>query len=531
VAPVGTFVGLHYDTVFVVGLTEGTFPPPARDDAVLPDAARASLGPDVAIDRAGDRAVRERIEYVALLAAADEIVLTFPRADTRAQREVRPARWVLDAAADAAGRSVGAGEMLPSRAGGLAPWLRVVASFEAGLLEAPTVVTRQEHDLQTLVAWRRAGRPWTRHPLARTDRVVRDGARALRARTARRLDAWDGVVGALPGLAPDPQVALSATSLEHWAHCPFRYFLARVLRVEDVERPETRDRITPLDRGVIIHEALQDFVLEHPDRRSDEPWTPPERARLRDLVTRACDDAADDGRTGRPLLWRLDRDRIVRHLDAVLDTDEWLRSTHGLRPLAVEVGFGMAGDSIPALTLDLDGVGRVTFRGRIDRVDTDATGGRLEILDYKTGGSDAYEGIDADIVLGGQRLQLALYALAVRNAHPDAAISAHYWFTREQGAEAFRGFALDDDAEARVHDVLATVVGAIAAGLFPAYPGAEGWFGPTNCAWCPYDRLCPRDRVRRFERRRGHPALEPLLSLREPDGALEDPLEVAEAGP
>ena len=107
-------------------------------------------------------------------------------------------------------------------------------------------------------------------------------------------------------------------------------------------------------------------------------------------------------------------------------------------------------------------------------------------------------------------------------------MQANYWFTRETIEHALSGFTFDDDIEARLLEVLTTIVRSITDGNFPAYPGAEGFFGPDNCSWCPYDRVCPRDRVRRFERRRDHPALASLLALREPEDP--DALDLADAG-
>jgi len=217
--------------------------------------------------------------------------------------------------------------------------------------------------------------------------------------------------------------------------------------------------------------------------------------------------------------WALDRARLLRELDAVLVTDEWARAQDGMIPHAFELGFGTAGDSVPALTLDLDGTAPVTFRGRIDRVDRTPDGSHYAVYDYKTGMPNDLAEITDDPVLRGRRLQLAIYATAVERAYPGATVAAYYWFTRERSAGAFAGFDLDDDVRTRLHETLSTIVRAVGAGQFPAYPGADGYWGPENCRFCPYDRVCPRDRVRRFERRRTDSALEPIVTLVEGEGA------------
>ena len=50
---------------------------------------------------------------------------------------------------------------------------------------------------------------------------------AVRARRSSQFTRFDGNVGGLP--VPSPvDIIMSATRLEHWADCPFGYFLQRV---------------------------------------------------------------------------------------------------------------------------------------------------------------------------------------------------------------------------------------------------------------------------------------------------------------
>jgi hypothetical protein len=235
VAPLSALRSTAFDTVFVLGLVEGAFPPPVRDDPLLSDRARSTVS---ALTRRSYTAASERADYLAALAAGTARVLTTPRADRRAQRPARPAPWLLESASHLAGRPVLAAELDPGHATARdAPWLQLVASFESALEHAPTAGSLQEHHLRGLLAWKAARRPLGRHPLAVARPDLRMGITAIRARGRRNLGPWDGVIGPRAGLAPGAQQILSPTSLEHWAHCPFRYFMARVLRVEELERP------------------------------------------------------------------------------------------------------------------------------------------------------------------------------------------------------------------------------------------------------------------------------------------------------
>ena len=435
-----------------------------------------------------------------------------------AQRAVRPAAWMLETAATHAQRLVAAHELEPSTveasAATDAGWLRVVPSFDDAVRGTTTPASLQEHDVQSLL---RARGSRLRHPLVRAEPRLGAGLRCVRARTGRQLDAWDGIVDARLLSTPGEDAALSPTALELWAKCPFRYLLQRVMKVEGLERPEARDRISPRHRGTLIHEVLETFLASHPRDSPEQPWSVGERAELRAMGEALCDDAQRLGLTGRPVLWAVDRTRILRELERVLDTDEVLRAARGLVPHAMELGFGYPDDDLPPVRIELSTGATVAFRGRIDRVDRDRDG-HLEVFDYKTGSADLTEDeLLADPVGGGTRLQLALYALAVRSDQPGRPVRASYWFTRNAGADAVRGFTLDATAEERVRFVLDLVADEITQGHFPAYPGADNFmWGPESCRYCDFDRLCPRDRVRRFERRRDAPAMDGILSLREP---------------
>jgi RecB family exonuclease len=138
----------------------------------------------------------------------------------------------------------------------------------------------------------------------------------------------------------------------------------------------------------------------------------------------------------------------------------------------------------------------------VDRIDR-AEDGSLLVVDYKTGKGTSYRPVDEDRLDRGRRLQLPIYADAARRAFPgDAdpvAVDAYYWFVEESGRKAWRGGAVDDEVQERFESVVATIVDGIEAGRFPANPGEEGYFGPTHCGFCDYQRVCPTSRVDLWE--------------------------------
>jgi ATP-dependent helicase/DNAse subunit B len=83
--------------------------------------------------------------------------------------------------------------------------------------------------------------------------------------------------------------------------------------------------------------------------------------------------------------------------------------SEGWEPLALEPPFGLR-DEPPLLIGDEPGR-ELRLRGYIDRVDVDGNG-RLRVVDYKSG----HTPIAARDLDEGKRIQLALYALAARDA-------------------------------------------------------------------------------------------------------------------
>lgn len=507
-------VGVDFDVVFVLGMSEGLMPPRDRDDPLLPDDERAAAGEEVPL-RTGRR-VEERSAYLAALASASERYFVYSRADLRGQRGKLPSQWLLDEVSRLDGRPLFASDMdpPPSR-----DWCTVVPSFYGALRDSAEPASRQEYDLRSLLLWSESGKAVLDHYLAIADAALRSGLAADIARRTARLTAWDGLVPSIGPNAPSRERPASATALETWAACPFRYFLGNVLRVAETERPEDVLTLSPRDRGSLIHAALEQFIRRAAPRRSpDEPWSDDERALLLKIGRRLCDEAEEQGITGKPLLWRMERERILRDLLGFLAADEEMRREEGVVPREVEMGFGMPGSAGPALVVALARGREVALRGKIDRVDSTPDGTRAAVFDYKSGSAGYYSGLRKDPVNGGRVLQLPIYALAARECLGFGEAAAYYWFVGEEAGYRRIGYTVDDKALERFREAAGVIIDGIDSGVFPANPGKpSGEGGHANCRICPYDRICPIDRRRVWERKRQSPELRRYVEMTEPD--------------
>lgn len=193
----------------------------------------------------------------------------------------------------------------------------------------------------------------------------------------------------LPRAADALPARLSATQLQALRDCPYRFYARAVLRL--YEDDELDAALAKRDYGEWLHDVLHRF---HRDRDRARPDLDQLRA-VADAVT--AERGID---TAELLPFRASFERFApTYLSwlAVRDAEGW-RWRQGETDHTVE----------PAAP------GALVLRGRLDRID-DGPGGRVQVLDYKTG---AVEGLKTKAKQPLEDVQLAFYA-ALLGAGPE----------------------------------------------------------------------------------------------------------------
>ncbi len=528
--------GMDFDRVFVLGMVEGVMPAPSREDPLIPDRQRQLF-------RLPERAARRfelRSDYLAALGSATERTLCFPQSSLRSQSKNTPSRWLLESAASLQGDPMSSDDFEQLHA---APWLTTLASFQQALATPSlSVGSRQEWELRSLLS---SPNPKS-HFLGGEPSFAAgfDTATARLAPWSRRakvsaaeLGLRSGAVGS--GVLLDSTRNYSPTSFELLASCPLHYFLDQVVRVRETMRPEEIVRISGADRGNIIHDSLERFFAETKEQgrglEPDEPWQQSDSTRLAEIADEECERAHERGITGGELMWKVDRARIRRDLVAFLSADTRVRAESRARFLEAEHSFGNLdregkpdSDSWESVAVALGQNRSLAFRGRIDRVDK-TDDGTLIVYDYKSGsGRSLKETAESvDRLAGGRRLQLPIYALAVRKAlgNGSAPVRAYYWLTSEREQFARVGYELEREDEAALGETLEVLAGLVDAGEFPPVPGKARFDARRqgdnyeNCQYCPYDPICPAgDRARAWQERQTAPGLASYVGLAERGG-------------
>lgn len=512
VGHLGMGVGLDLDLVVVLGMTEGTCPAPVRDDSLLPDRERAATGGELAPRRA--RLDRQHRELLATLAGSGSMLLGVPLGDLRRNTQRVASRWVLDIASSLAGTTWWSKELLAADV----PWVEHARSFEAGIRRLTFPATEQEHRLHSLLVAAPDGPAALE---AASDDTVLDGAAALvGARRSKQFTRFDGNLTGLDVRSPMTS-STSATTMQSWAACPYAYFVGTLLGVDEIENPEDRLEIAPVDKGSLVHDVLERFivaVLESGEIPSpDEPWSAAHRAHMADIGAAVCADYESRGLTGRPIFWERERVRILRDLQRFLDEDQKRRAADRTRPIAAELAFGFARGAAPVAFELADGR-QLRFRGKADRVDV-GDDGTIHVVDYKTGGMGSYRDLSEEAPDGrGRLLQLPVYGLAARQhlARPDADVKAEYWFVTAKGEFKPKGYVVTDDVLDVVRGTLGHIVAGIEAGVFPSHPTASSTYVFVECPACDPDHLGHVELRRAWDRKRTSPDLAPYADFAEP---------------
>jgi RecB family exonuclease len=505
--------GLSFQVVFVPGLAERIFPQKLTEDPILLDAARQALSSELETSR--ERAAGERLQLrLTAGAASGRIAFTYPRVDAEQARPRVPSFYGLEvlrawegALPDFTALARRAEQASPARIGWPAP-------------EDPSLaIDAAERDLAVLDGLFRSVSPpppgSARYLLEVNDAL----RRALRRHGRRLLRAWtvaDGLVKpgpeALAALEPHAlkNRSFSPTALQHYAACPYRFFLHSVHKLAPRETPEPIEQLDPLQRGALVHEVQYRLLSELRDQGRlplTEAGLPGAMDRLDEVLAEVAEERREELA---PAIDRVWSDNI-QSIQA--DVREWLRRSARASgewvPWKFELAFGLpsgreaADPSSRPEPVELET--GLRLRGSIDLVERSVRG-TLRATDYKTGRPRA----DAETVIGGgEMLQPVFYALTLERMFPDLKVEGgRLFYCTQAGGFSEVTIPLDGRAREQAREVTTIIASALERGFFPAAP-ARG-----ACEFCDFQQVCgPGEEAR--ARRKSQADLKDLQRLRE----------------
>ncbi len=198
----------------------------------------------------------------------------------------------------------------------------------------------------------------------------------------------------------------SATAIESYAACPFRFFAQRLLKLPESRTP--RDELDPLEAGDLYHTVARNAFTALAVAGLLPLRGGAQAAVERATALAACEQTLAEWakRTGPEGFWALQGDQARAVLWRLLESE--LRDQPVEVPTDFEAPFGF-GDVPPLYLPSPDSTEAIAVRGRIDRIDR--LGERAVVIDYKSGRVAERMGAPE---IGRTELQLPLYAAWVR---------------------------------------------------------------------------------------------------------------------
>lgn len=505
--------GHDFSLVFVPGLAERVFPERPREDPLLLDAVRVAI--DAGLDTQEDRVREERLRLrLALGAARDRVVLSYPRVNMREARPRVPSFYAIDVDRASRGEAREFSKLereAEDRVHARLAWPAPHNPDEA--------LDNTEHDLAVLHDLLHAedtasvkGRG--RYLLELNGHL----ARSLRSRwlrfEARKWTPADGIVeseevvrAALDAnrLAQRPY---SVTALQRFATCPYQFLLGAIHRLQPREEPVSPVQMDPLTRGNLMHQVQAEILRDLRDA-GDLPVRPDTlaaaTARLDATLDRVAEQFHDDIA---PAIERVWEDEIV---GMRTDLRVWMRelAESGERwvPAYFEYAFGLPrreGHDAASRSEPITIPNGWQLRGAIDLIETSADGTILRVTDHKTGKNRTSVGT---VVAGGETLQPVLYSLVAETALGKPVEEGRLSFATARGGFSERAVPIDDRARYYGNQVLEIIDRALETGLLVPAP-REG-----ACKWCDFRTVCGPFEEQRTARK-DRSVLEDLRELR-----------------
>lgn len=523
--------GVPFSILIIPGVVEKSFPPLIRQDAILLDKERKALNlalrgketnplPFKAEGRLGEERLLFRL---AIGAAKEKLILSFPRIEIGTGRERLPSSFLLATVKAITGRSINFQEF--EKFDGF----HRIALSEVGVGHPEKALDEVEYDLS--IGQREIGekRSEAMLYLKELSPFFGKGLQLESSRWEKNIfTPFEGVFsskGARKILKERHSISkksISPTRLENYASCPYQYFLKVIMEIEALTEPEKVSQISPLDKGSLIHSILWRFFTDLKTTKGD-PLSLGQKdlERLLKTANEEFIKFEQMGVTGYPMLWEVEKKSILDDL-VYLFYEE--RKSKGFTPSYFEVSYGMkllgsqrsdiSAEKPIQITL---GGQELFFIGRIDRIDLKEEGGNVKakVIDYKSG--EAYA-IQNDF-RGGTTLQLPLYLFAsdhlLKHLHRGIEVEcAEYYYLQERKRKRHVRFESPELEKRKgdLHNIIRTITGGIEEGIFLANPS-------PFCRNCDFTLVCGTWSRFLFDRKRMDPRVKEYLKMR---GVEED---------
>lgn len=292
----------------------------------------------------------------------------------------------------------------------------------------------------------------------------------------------------------------SASRLNDYGKCPFRYWVNHMLSISPVEEPELK--LDTRDLGQAYHKVLEVFYQGIIDDNVCLNCAEPAQIeiRLSESIEIGMKWLEENTNALSQEFWPFQKREMTFRIERFVskELERMRKDKDGFTPLKCEASFGMDGASPLVLS---DGATSVKLRGKIDRIDAIGSNcpqhlpaqslmrGPLKVVDYKSS-SAAISEKEAEY---GRNIQLPVYALACSQVlFPGETVKTGYYLSITSGKSIgkldFNKEKKDPDSpkllDATKEKILAFKKG-MSNGNFSVRPN-----GSDVCKSCDHARIC-----------------------------------------
>ncbi|WP_337366042.1 PD-(D/E)XK nuclease family protein [Phascolarctobacterium sp.] len=222
----------------------------------------------------------------------------------------------------------------------------------------------------------------------------------------------------------------SASNLETYAQCPFRFLLSYVWKQQQYE--ELTETVEPTVEGNLLHDVLARFLGEHLQEKLTKYPQTELLHQLDDIMTSVCEEYIAKNAIAVTDFWPSQQRRLTLVLHRWLERElAYQKEWEPFVPVKVEWDFGRSGST--PLALAVNG-GKIYLSGRIDRIDSNGSG--LFVTDYKRSVTPP-----ASELTVGLDLQMPVYLLALAALERQSQVLGGGYYSLKEGKRK-GGFAL-----------------------------------------------------------------------------------------
>ena len=430
-----TAAGLTFPVVFVPGMVSGELPSPPSENPLFRDKDRKIF--NELLDWDGRLALRKSLMdedpllfSMLISCCLSKLIVTFPRVLSGNESPAVPSSYILDMGKVLTGNDIFYKDIH------MIPGFSFIKKRFARHLSPEIAMDEGEYNETYVRAGKSGKEPEIISVLQKFYPRFASGINLYQhRRNIDKFTTFDGIISnselldRLKEYMKENFIISSPTHIENYFLCPYKFFLERVIGIQQMEAPEEIKKISNLERGKLYHNIFCEFF-----RKLEEKGLIPLSTEMLEIyldtigkiAEEAIENTEEMGITGSGLSWFQEQVDLLDGMRKFVENE--IENSMGI-PTHFEVGFGkMPGEkmeeekeNLPGLELN-DG-SHFHYRGRIDRIDVNPDTKSCVVIDYKTGNSN--KNYKADALKGGRQMQLpfisplsATYCLNTAIFHP-----------------------------------------------------------------------------------------------------------------